>query len=167
MFAVKSETRNMKIITQEISFSQVLDLVECPYKTTRESFSQTFWDHYSHLKEYKPNPKGNVRPLSLQSSANNSLQSILKLTDIDLDQDTIAFIHTLITDIKQFKTLPYNTLRELTLNEKSKNKYKELKQNILTLKKRLGNNYLDKVIQRQADLPNEVIVAIENQCVNK
>lgn len=162
IFAVKAEYKENKIVSEQINFVEVLPLIKCEFGTKRENLSSTFWDCYDELRKFKPNATDRLGPLSYQQSALNSLNSILKSKEVELNQDEISFIYTLINDIKIYKTIPHSTLRDLTLNDKNKKPYLALKDKIIALRDRLGDKYLDSIIERSSKLPDEVIIAIEN-----
>jgi len=153
-----------KIKPYEKNFQELLDSVKCSFDEKRLPLSKKFWKSYEKIKEYKPQYKSGRSELSLVTKANNSLKSLLKEEKEKLNQEDRAFIETLLKDIKHYKTLSISILRRLVLPEKkSEEPYAELIQNIENLRKRIGSDYLDKVIKRAPNIEDEIIIAVENR----
>jgi len=150
---------------EEMEFAELLEKVKCEYNTEKLNLSPLFWIFYEELKEFKPkelpatrNPKNEK---SIDVKALNSLKSLLKQKTIRLTPSQRMFVQALITDIKNYKTLPTYTLRRLVLEE---NKYKKLVENIDELKQTLGGeNYLKQIREKVNKIEEEVIVAVENR----
>jgi len=153
-----------KIKPYEKNFQELLDSVKCSFDEKRLPLSKQFWKSYEKIKEYKPQYKSGRSELSLETKANNSLKFLLKEEKEKLNQEDRAFIETLLKDIKHYKTLSISTLRRLVLPEKkTEEPYAELIQNIENLRKRIGSDYLDKVIKRAPNIEDEIIIAVENR----
>ena len=120
------------------------------------------WNSYEEVKSYIPRYSGSSTEIALETQSVNSLKSLLKVKSTDLDQELIAFINTLLRDIKRYKTLPKFTLRQLKLGKGEKG-YTDLINNIKSLRRKLGDNYLDIILSRIDDLDNDVIIAIGNK----
>lgn len=102
-------------------------------------------------------------PEILEKRAANSLKSLLKVKREELNQKIISFMDTLLKDIKRYKTLPKNTLRKLVLPEKtSVDAYKELIENIETLRRKMGDGYLDIMLKHTDKIDDDIIIAVEN-----
>ena len=62
------------------------------------------------------------------------------------------------------KTAPTNTLRKLVLPEKISNEpYNDLIQNIENLRRKIGDDYLEIIFKRAANIEDDIIIAVENQ----
>ena len=99
--------------------------------------------------------------LAYDNKAIIGLKSLLREKRDDLDRGLVAFINTLLTDIRKYKTLPKYTLRKLRLPEK-KNPYDELMGNIKDLRRRIGDDYLRIILSRTGNVENDVIIAVGN-----
>ena len=76
----------------------------------------------------------------------------------------MSFIDTLVKDIKRYKTLSKHTLRRLVLKEKAvEDPYPLLIEEIQMLRRKLGSDYLDKILSRVSDIEDDVIIAVHNQ----
>ena len=148
-----------KVKIFEKNFQELMDFVKSSYEEKRLPFSKNFWKIYGKIKEYKPTPARGGSELSIESKAFRSLKSLIRTKEEELDQDMIAFIGTLIKDIRKYKTLSKNTLRRLVLQGED---YAELIENIMKLRERLGSNYLDKVLERAKNIEDEIIISVEN-----
>ena len=73
--------------------------------------------------------------------------------------ELVSFIDTLLKDISKYKTLPTNALRKLSLRNKD---YNKLIENIIDLRRRLGDGYLNVILNRIEDIENDVIIAVGN-----
>lgn len=160
LFPLLQSTDNNKILKpQELVFERFLTYVECGIDTPRKTLRKDFWKAYETLKTYEPKYGANNSEIALENKALNSLKSLVKLKKAEIDQDLIAFVHTLIEDIKSYRTLPKYTLRRLVVE---KNQYDRLIENIKYLQKQLGKNYLKELLKKNKDINNEVIIAVEN-----
>ncbi len=148
---------------KEETFADLLKNVKCDFEEKRLPLTKEFWKSYEEIKEYKPKYKSGSSELALENLATNALKSLLKEKRKEIDQDLISFIDTLLKDVKRYKTLPKYTLRKLTLSEKKKtNPYDDLITNIIELKRKLGNDYLDIILKRNSDINEDVIIAVGN-----
>ncbi len=125
--------------------------------------STCFWKSYEKIKDYSPRYKSDKQEQSIEKKAINSLKSLIRQNEITLEQDIILFINTLLKDLKKYKTLSKYTIRKLVLPENKNNAYEILINNIKTLKRRLGNDYLDIITKKAADLDEDIIIAVENK----
>jgi len=167
LFSLIAKYEEGKVKITEKNFQELIGYVKCSFDKKRLPLSKQFWKLYEGIKVYKPRYKSVVSGISIEKKAVNSLKSLLKCKRDELNQTLIAFIDTLLKDIKNYKTLSTNTLRKLILPEKtSKTPYKELIQNIENLRKRIGNDYLQIVLKRTAKIEDDIIIAVENQMGN-
>jgi len=163
LFSMIATYEDQKIRIEEKQFREFLDLVRCEYDEKRIAVSKAFWKAYEKIKTYQPKYSTGGRDVSLENKAFNSLKSLLKQKREELDQPLISFADTLITDIRKYKTLSKHTLRALVLPEKKKNPYKDLIRNIQILKKRIGPDYLENILDRSARVEDDIIIAVENR----
>ena len=147
---------------EEKTFTDLLGFVKCDPETKRENLTKEFWDSYEEVKQYKPRYKSGRSEVALENQSTSALKSLLREKRDDLSQDLVSFIDTLIKDIKKYKTLSKFTLRRLKLGS-SKNKYDELINNIVTLQRKLGNDYLEVILDRGKSIDNDVIIAVGNK----
>lgn len=147
---------------EEKTFEELISFVKCNYDEVRQPLNSSFWNSYEEIKSFKPKYKSGARTeLALENKATIGLKSLLKEKRDDLEQGLVAFINTLLNDIRKYKTLPKYTLRKLRLPEK-KNPYDELIGNIKDLRRRLGDDYLRLILSRTGNVENDVIIAVGN-----
>ncbi|MEA3449144.1 MAG: helicase-related protein [Bacteroidota bacterium] len=164
IFYLQGIQENYKPKIEEKNFENLFDNVKCDYNEARIPLSKAFWRNYDKIKQYKPRYKTGSTAISSEKQALNSLKSLLKDKSDSLSQTDIAFTGTLIKDIKTYKTLSTNTLRRLILPEKkSKQPYDELIDNISDLRRKLGSDYLDLILDRTKNIDDDVIIAVENR----
>ena len=143
-------------------------MFKCSFDEKRLPLSKQFWIAYEKIKVYKPQYKSGRSDITLEKKATNSLKTLLKQKKNDLDQSLISFINTLLKDIKRYKTLPKFTLRKLVMPEKSDgNNYDELINNIENLRRKIGSDYLDIILERSTTIDEDIIIAFENTAPNK
>jgi superfamily II DNA or RNA helicase len=163
LFSLKGAKTEGKHQVTEITLEELIDYIECTIEENRLGLNKDFWESYELIKAYKPKYRaGSTNIRSFEQKALTGLHALIKFSDISLDQATIAFINTLIRDIKKYKTLSDFTLRRLALNEK-KNQYEVLVKNIHDIRRRLGDDYLEKIIERASSINDDIIIAIRNE----
>ncbi len=163
LFSVLAKKENDKIKITEKTFQELFDFVKCDFEEERLVLSKNFWASYEKIKEYKPHYKSSATELSTEKKVINSLKSLLKQKKHELNQTQISFINTLLKDIKKYKTLPKYTLKRLVLSEKQSSKpFDELIKNIENLRRRLGNDYLEIILERTKNIEDDIIIAVEN-----
>jgi hypothetical protein len=164
LFSLVANYEDGRIKISEKNFQDLLSFVKCSFDEKRLNLSKQFWKAYEKIKEYKPQYRSGSSELAIEKKALNSLKSLLAQKQDELNQETISFIHTLLKDIKQYKTLPTNTLRKLVLPDKKQEKaYKELIENIIELQRKIGKDYLDVVLKRLSTIEDDIIIAVENR----
>jgi len=164
LFSILANYKDNKIDISEKTFEELFDFVKCSYVEKRLPLSKQFWKSYEKIKVYKPQYRSGSSELTIVKKAINSLKSLLKQKKDKLNQIVIAFVDTLLKDIKHYKTLPTNTLRKLVLPENTSNEpYKELIQNIENLRRKIGDDYLEIILKRAANIEDDIIIAVENK----
>ncbi|MCF6296049.1 MAG: SNF2-related protein, partial [Flavobacteriaceae bacterium] len=146
---------------KEKTFEELIDYVKCTPEEKRQPLNSKFWKSYEEIKAFKPKYKSGRSELALENKANIALKTLLKEKRDDLDQELVAFMDTLLKDIKKYKTLPKFTLRQLKLST-NENSFDELIVNIKDLRRRLGDDYLDVILSRTGNVENDVIIAVGN-----
>jgi len=147
-----------------ISFEDALPLVECDPDQPRLPLSSGFWNNYAVAKSIKSDPNG--RGLPAQSVETKALYNLVTLNRLDLPElrDLKEFLATLLADVREWATLPKFTLRTIanlefnTASQKTKTRDK-----LQNLQLQLGADYLQKEIERQKQVSQEIIIAVENQ----
>ena len=164
LFSLVANYEGGKSKISEKNFQELFDFVKCSFDEKRLPLSKQFWKSYEKIKEYKPQYKSGSSELSIEKKASNSLKSLLKQKRDELNQTHISFIDTLLKDIKRYKTLSTNTLRKLVLPDKtSKEPYAELIQNIENLRRRIGSDYLEIILNRATNIEDDIIISVENR----
>ncbi|MDU8885205.1 helicase-related protein [Yeosuana sp. MJ-SS3] len=147
---------------EEKTFEELIEYVKCTPDEPRQPLNSKFWKSYEEIKTFKPRFSSGKSEAALENKASVALKTLLKEKRDDLDQELVAFIDTLLNDIRKYKTLPKFTLRQLKLSEK-KNPYDELISNIKDLRRRLGDDYLKVILSRTGNIENDVIIAVGNK----
>lgn len=145
----------------QLTFEDVFEKVYCVPDEKRLELSDRFWDVYEEIKKFKGlRPKASSEQ-SLEQKAINNLKTFLRNNNEKIFE-LKDFIKTLLEDIIDYGTLSDYTLRRIA-NLESKERIEKSIEEIKTLKKELGENYLEKEKIRQKEMVKEIIVAIENQ----
>jgi len=154
---------------QSLLFEEALSLIECDFNEKRLTLSERFWPWYERVKKYRDMFNPGKSEISLEIKAQNNLQSALRFFKEELKEE-LPFIRMLISDLREYKTLPKYSLRRLTnneLKEKDDSELKSFKKEVGQLKEYLGENYLDDIKRNIGLLKSEIIIAVENIKIGK
>ena len=166
LFAQQIQSENNSSTLTELTFEELLPLVECDYNEKSLKLSPVFWDHYEKIKNYKPNYKSSTSERSLEKRAFKNLK-VYQKKYADPKDDLNSFVNILIKDIRKYHTLSERTLGRLARKEivekASKKAVQEFINELKWLKINLGVNYLDEVLKRVEHQRKELIIAVENQ----
>ncbi|HON09016.1 MAG TPA: helicase C-terminal domain-containing protein, partial [Verrucomicrobiota bacterium] len=142
------------------TLEDVYDRIVVPYNEPAIELSNRFWDEYEKIKKLKDTeqplpPKVN----DLSERAYNVLKTLT--SNFTKDELPIQFINMLLEDISDYGTLSDYTLRKIA-NINTTNPDAALN-DIESLKKELGENYLQKEKEKLKNFKKEIIIAIENR----
>ncbi len=158
------DTSAKKPSVRAITLKEALPHIRCRPQTPRLPLSPRFWTSYRAIKRHRERARPRSES-SLPVRAENNLRSALEKYASEL-QDLLPFVRTLLRDIKEFQTLPKYTLRRLTMVEITDNVSPEelqlFREEIETLRRALGEDYLERIEKRIKDFKSEIIIAIEN-----
>ncbi|MGI5823086.1 MAG: helicase-related protein [Dethiobacteria bacterium] len=159
------DTASKNLTVRPLILEKALPLVRCRPETPREALSALFWPAYGTVKNYREQVHRRPGEQSLLIRAENNLRSAWERHAADLE-GYLPFIQTLLRDLKEFQTLPRYTLRRLIIEEMdgkvSKKGMKRFRAELATLRRFLGDNYLERIERRIKDLRSEIVIAIEN-----
>ena len=147
-----------------IAFEDALPLIECAPDQARLPLSADFWSNYAIAKTIKSDPNG--RGLSAQSVETKALNNLITLNRLDIPElrDLKQFLATLLADMREWATLPKFTLRTIAnLKFNSQNQIAQTRDKLQSLHLQLGSDYLQKEIERQQQIHQEIVIAVENQ----
>ncbi|HAF07551.1 MAG: hypothetical protein XD76_0253 [candidate division TA06 bacterium 32_111] len=148
----------------QITFEDAFNKIVCSPEEEPLKLSPKFWDFYDSIKNVKEKMTSIIKDKSLEQQAINNLKTFRKIKDKD---ERIAvhsnFLEILREDIEHYGTLPDYTLRRIANLKIDEKKIEEAIKEIESLKKELGEDYLEKEKIRNKNLIKEIIVAIENQ----
>ena len=148
----------------EPPFELAYPKIECGKDEPQKRLSDSFWNNYIKVKEFKLQAKQVPGAVSLENRARNNLDTLLNNPPAGFDRH-LSFARMLFEDIIDYKTLPDFTLRRIanlsTVTPEEKDISKILNE-FDKLKSDLGADYLDKIKQKLGSMQSEVIVAIEN-----
>lgn len=167
LFSALAKSEGGKIESEEKTFEEIFSCVKCGYEEERLELSPFFWKAYQEIKQEKIRPGTASSEKSIEVQALNSLKSLLKLKKDILDDVQSGFIAMLIKDIKQYKTLPKNTLRHLVVPDRKAESYNKLIKYINALRRQIGSDYLNLVLQRNSGAKEDIIIAVENKETSK
>ena len=155
---------------ESLTFENLLEFVRCEYETSRLKLSEEFWPVYETVKTHKETIRSNKNELAIETKAHGNLKVALKIMNAS-EEENIAFIKTIIKDIKHYFTMPKYTLRRLAfenLTLKSSNKkWEQFFKELNYIKERYGTDYLDRVLEKVKNQKEEVIIAVENRDENQ
>jgi len=159
------ETSTEKPEVNAFSLEQALPHIRCRPDTPRQPLSPRFWPSYELIKRYREHTHTPASEHSLSVKAENNLRSALEKHAADLDE-FLPFIQTLLRDLKEFQTLPKYTLRRLTvveMSEKASPKdIQRFKKELESLRRALGDDYLERIEKQVREFRSEIIIAVEN-----
>jgi len=158
-------THEEKLSVNPILLQDALEHIRCRPDTPREFLSPHFWPAYEAIKAHREHTPMPHSEQSLIVRAENNLRSALEKHAADL-QEYLPFIQTLLRDLKEFQVLPKYTLRRLTVVEMkekvSRDGLKRFRSQLETLRRTLGEDYLERIEQRVKEFHSEIIIAVEN-----
>lgn len=147
-----------------ISFEEALPLIECEPDQPAQEFSDSFWRNYRIARDIKvEHSNRGLSPTSVEVKAINNVEYLLRsrLPELEPYRD---FMITLRTDMADWGTLPKFTLRRIAnLKIGTQKQTAETIDTIQDLQLHLGTDYLQKEIERQNQVHQEIIIAVENQ----
>jgi len=150
--------------SEDLVFENTLPLIECDKEETTVPFSDSFWDSYYNVKEFKESPGIPSSEISIEKKSLNNVNTLLQGKIPELES-YLPFLRALREDILEYKTLSDYTLRRIAnLNSQNKDtaKIQKTTDELEKLQRELGADYLDKVKSKLGQLETEVIIAIEN-----
>ncbi|MBN2891933.1 MAG: hypothetical protein JXL97_08710, partial [Bacteroidales bacterium] len=162
LFAIFAEQTEDKIKVEIKSFAELFDNVKCDFDEPKLKLSENFWGKYELIKKHRTKHKARKSEKSFEIQAINSLNSLLKAKRTDLNQQTVSFINSLLKDLKKYKTLSTYTLRSIILPGKKENAYETLIENINILRDKIGEDYLEKALQKNTKIDDDIIIAVDN-----
>lgn len=159
-FFVRSKRSNAPDI-QELPIGVALGLVRCDFAEQPHPLGARFWDDYKSVIEFefkRTNPLGEN---SLELRSRNVLKSLIEKIG---DGEKADFVRMLLEDVMEYKTLSDYTLRRIAnLDKKLAGGTDEVMDELISLERDLGPNYLDGIRARLGDPEMDVVVAIENR----
>lgn len=149
-----------------LNFGDFLEFVRCDPETKRLPLSDEFWPIYERIKTHTDNINRGINPISIEKKAYDNLKVALRVIDVSQEED-IAFIETLLRDIRDYRTMPTYTLRRLAFQNitpaSSKQIWKRFIKELHFIKNRFGKDYLENILKKMENREDEVIIAIENR----
>ncbi len=151
----------------QADFEEVFDKIASPQEEKALPLSNHFWEGYEAVKKFKEFKEYRAIPLveqSLEQKALNNLKTFIHQIHSEEIMPHKNFLRMLREDILDYGTLSDYTLRRIANMESSDEaKQKKSVTEILSLKKELGEDYLQKEKTKLKDVSKEIIIAIENQ----
>ncbi|MGB4095927.1 MAG: helicase-related protein [Bacteroidales bacterium] len=150
----------------EISMEDAFEKIKCDAYDKSIDLSENFWDYYKELKDIydKKTISTNPRDNDPERKALNTINSLINSKNYRFQQYHIDFLKMLKEDIIDYGTLPTKTLRRIAaMNCKSENNIQKTINEIESLIREMGSNYLEIEKKRLQSFNKEIIIAIENQ----
>ncbi|MGA1847588.1 helicase-related protein [Deferribacter abyssi] len=145
---------------KSFSLEEVIPRIEVDYDEQRIAFSESFWDEYEKIKNYKEPYRKPTSELSIEKKAFNNIDYLLSLKDEKIFK-YLKFLRSLKEDMLNYGTLSDYTLRLIAnLDPKDSEKFWNELDNLYNT---LGEDYLEKLKNRELNLKREIIIAIENR----
>jgi len=162
---VINDTSNSPEQVGDITFEELLPLVQCNLSENRLPLSNKFWYSYNYVKSYKPTRRTGRSDIALERKAEENLRVGLKI--ISAKESNLAeFMKTMIKDVRKYHTLSKRTLGRLGRKELSRNSSEEERlaffNEVRWILNQLGHDYLDRILVRVKGQRQEVIIAVEN-----
>ncbi len=146
------------------TFEDAFDHIVCTVDEQRLALSDAFWTAYEGIKKFKDNRIIPPSEFSLEQKAINNLKTLIDKIHFEQLMPHKDFLRTLLEDILDYGTLSDYTLRRIANFEHGdKRKEKAMVDEIVSLRKELGDDYLEREKNSQRNLSQEVIIAIENR----
>ncbi len=154
---------------KEIPFENLVENIRCDFSQEKKTLSAYFWTNYEAVKNHQPKFRNRTTAESLESKALSNLQTYIGLGD-KVSEENVKFADKLIEDIKKYHSLPDRTLGRFGRKKlSSKSKESEIKafdEEIDWIRKLLGDNYLEKLLEKVGDNEKDVIIAVENKSID-
>lgn len=150
----------------EISMEDAFEKIKCDAYDKSIDLSGNFWDYYKELKDIydKKTISTNKRENDPERKALNTINSLINSKNYRFQQYHIDFLKMLKEDIIDYGTLPTKTLKRIAaMNCKSENNIQKTINEIESLIREMGSNYLEIEKKRLQSFNKEIIIAIENQ----
>ncbi|MDD3662721.1 MAG: helicase-related protein, partial [Candidatus Pacebacteria bacterium] len=157
--SIKYNNENKDNEVCDATFEDVFNKVLCDKDEKQLQLSNAFWDNYEKARNFKEK----FIPISAQSLEQKALDN-LKIIISNPSEKLIPhlnFLRTLREDILDYGTLSDYTFRRIIDFKNADDKQTVL--DIVDLKNKMGEDYLEKEKENKKDLSKEIIVAIENQ----
>ncbi len=147
-----------------LSYEETLPSIECHFEEKRLAFSNSFWKNYKIAKEvHTGNVEDRIHHNSIEVEANNKLTFLIR-QNYPMLQDYQGFMDDLLTDIREYGTLPDYTLRIIANLSYTKQKDLEKTRSIIQdLQLQIGKDFLEQQKEQLSEIKQELIIAIENQ----
>ncbi|MBP8689521.1 DEAD/DEAH box helicase family protein, partial [Patescibacteria group bacterium] len=130
----------------EISMEDAFEKIKCDAYDKSIDLSGNFWDYYKELKDIydKKTISTNKRENDPERKALNTINSLINSKNYRFQQYHIDFLKMLKEDIIDYGTLPTKTLRRIAaMNCKSENNIQKTINEIESLIREMGSNYLE------------------------
>lgn len=149
----------------QTTLEEVFDAIVCDKNESILPLSSSFWERYEKVKIFREYRYSPLSEISLEQKALNNINTFMKKPWEEL-LPHLDFLRILREDILDYGTLSDYTLRRIANLENTDDvRCRKSVEEILALKKELGEDYLQKERERQKNIGREIIIAIENQKV--
>jgi superfamily II DNA or RNA helicase/HKD family nuclease len=149
----------------EVSFESVLDKIRAKKEDEPLPLSDYFWKAYTDIleKKFAGNAKP-FRPNSLEGKAFSILKNLID-SDNELIKPYKDFLTAIIEDLRNYRTIADYTLDRIADWENliQQQRFEQLAEEIKRLRNEIGADFYEKLLQREARLKDEIIIAVENQ----
>ncbi|MEJ5352644.1 MAG: helicase-related protein [Melioribacteraceae bacterium] len=145
------------------SLELILDKIKCDYNEKSLPIDDEFWDMYQNVKKNLEQFTLNTAQNSNEQKALNKISYLIKLNGNEKLLELKSFLRTLKEDIIDYGTLPDYTIRRLATLELNEDNLQNTIEEIESIKKELGEDYLEKEKEKLKLKDKEIIIAIMNK----
>lgn len=150
--------------TTSLPVEEALKMLKCPVDEPRIELGPNFWKAYAAAGSYQQEfLRGSGGGMSIEVRARNNIIYAMNCCERENRFEQLAFLRTLLLDIRQYGSLPDYTLRKLATHDLTKkaDKLPEFLKTVATLRETLGDSYLANLKARLYYRKSDIIIAEE------
>jgi hypothetical protein len=151
--------------TIALPVEEALQMLKCSFDEPRLELGMDFWKAYAAAGSYQQQflRGSGGSSLSIEVRARNNVIAGISWCERNNQFEQLAFLRTILLDLRQYGSLPDYTLRKLAAHDSAKNadKMPQFMETVATLRETLGDNYLENLKERLQYRKSEIIIAEE------
>jgi hypothetical protein len=151
--------------TTSMPVEDALKMLKCPFDEPRLELGPNFWKAYAAAGSYQQEfwQGSGSGSMSIEVRARNNVSYGMNWCERENQFDQLAFLRTLLQDIRLYGSLPDYTLRKLATYDLAKkaDKLPKFLETVAELRETLGADYLDNLKRRIFYRKSDIIIAEE------